>query len=55
MIHLSYQVVTTSNATYNANKGNVQNSLLIDLMKAFIWKVNGHNNPVYGTAVTNFY
>ena len=24
-------------------------------MQAYISKVNGHNNPVYGTAVTNFY
>ena len=37
-----------------ANK-NVRDSLLVGLMQAYISKVNGHNNPVYGTAVTNFY
>ena len=40
--------------TYLANV-NVRNSLLVGLMQAYISKLNGHNNPVYGTAVTNFY
>jgi hypothetical protein len=40
--------------TYMAN-ANVQNSLLVGLMQAYISKVNGHSNPVYGTAVTNFF
>ncbi len=40
--------------TYMAN-ANVRNSLLVGLMQAYISKINGHNNPVYGTAVTNFF
>ena len=40
--------------TYLANV-NVRNSLVLGLMQAYISKINGHNNPVYGTAVTNFY
>lgn len=41
-------------STYMANK-NVRDSLLVGLMQAYISKVNGQHNPVYGTAVTNFY
>ena len=40
--------------TYLENE-KVRDSLLVGLMQAYISKVNGHNNPVYGTAVTNFY
>ena len=41
-------------STYLAKK-EVCNHLLVGLMQAFIAKVNGHRNPIYGTAVTNFY
>jgi hypothetical protein len=41
-------------STYMANK-DVRNHLLVGLMQAYIAKVNGVKNPVYGTAVTNFY
>jgi hypothetical protein len=40
--------------TYLTN-ANVHNSLLVRLMQAYISKINGHNNRVYETAVTNFY
>jgi len=42
--------------TYLTNK-KVHHSLLLGLMQAYTYKskVNGPNNPVYGTAVTNFY
>lgn len=41
-------------STYLAKK-DVRNHLLVGLMQAYIAKVNGHRNPIYGTAVTNFY
>ena len=34
---------------------NVHYHLLVGLMQAYIAKVNGVKNPVYSTAVTNFY
>ncbi len=40
--------------TYLANK-DIRNHLLVGLMQAYIAKLNGVKNPVYGTAVTNFY
>jgi len=40
--------------TYIANK-DVRDHLLVGLMQAYITKVNGVKNPVYSTAVTNFY
>ena len=40
--------------TYRANK-DVRNHLLVGLMQAYITKLNSVKNPVYGTAVTNFY
>lgn len=40
--------------TYTENK-DVQDHLLVGPMQAYIAKVNGVRNPVYSTAVTNFY
>ena len=38
-----------------ANTGNIQNSVLVALMKAFVCKINDNHNPIYGTTVTNFF
>ena len=43
------------NETYMDNMGNIQNSLLIALMKAFICKINSNLNLIHGTTVTNFF
>ena len=43
------------NEMYMANKGNIQNSLLVALMKAFVCKINGNHNHIYGTTITNFF
>ncbi len=43
------------NEMYMANKGNIQNSLLVALKKAFVCKINGNHNHIYGTTITNFF